>query len=148
MLKQSTSNITFKSSNNPAADFPSAGLCCEDVLGSSFCSPAANSNFTHDGTTPETTSFSRRESCPRHIYEPEYRFSPTGKNNTIHGLLWRPSVWSRGGTHRRKNMGDFLHDGAAAAARKSCVLDARPKPAGNTKAPEPGCGWRRWGVFA
>lgn len=80
----------------------------------------------------------------RDIFMSQSHFSPTGKNNKIHGLLWRPSVWSGEGTHRRRKTGDFLRDGAAAAARKSCVLDGPPKKkknrAGNTKPPSPGVG--------
>lgn len=55
------------------------------------------------------------DSCPGCFYEPEYR------HNNSQSLLWRPCVWSRGANveqgkasrrRRKKNMGDFLHDGS------------------------------------
>lgn len=45
---------------------------------------------------------------------------------------------------RRQNTGDFLQDGAVAAARRACVLDAHPEKqgGGGDKSPSPGGRWR------
>lgn len=50
-------------------------------------------------------------------------------------------VEQRSNTQEEKNTGDFLHDGAVAAARKSCVLDSHPKTNREHKSPQPrrGC---------
>lgn len=50
-------------------------------------------------------------------------------------------VEQRSNTQEEKKKGDFLRDGAVAAARKSCVLDSHPKTNREHKSPKPrrGC---------
>ncbi len=110
---------------------------------------ASKSNISHDATTPKATSLTPCESCQRHIYEPVYHFSSTGKNNYQNSQFAMETicVGQREETNGSTKLPGEKIQGISFKSelwlqRGEAVLDTHPKTNGEDKSSEPRAGWR------